>query len=225
MTDQLTLIAKIYLATGAFFAVWLIMMGSYQLDQFDRQNLKKSHAVAILLLCVFAWPLALIHRPKALFSVRALAPIDFRSAAFMRERYKLSQALPHCSSLIRFSQMQGGIKLADHFFSPAEIESTAVKPIKRNWRSSQDDSEIIRWVRTADLSDTQPVYIPWVWTGFVALADEILRRGLGRTHCMKCNREYTAAELSSRDQKTAEDHSQKKLLCPEGHIVLEFQDN
>ena len=223
MTDTLSLIARMYLAIGVIFAVWLIVMAGYQLDRFDRQNLNKGAAAGILLLCILAWPIAMIHRPKALVSVRALAPIDYRSAAFMRERYRLSQALPHCSSRVCFSPTKEGVKMASHLFSPAEIESTAAKPIKRYWLSQDEETQIIRWVRSSDLNDATPVDVPWIWTGFIHLADEMLRQGLGKTHCAQCDKAYSATELRSDNDSSAGDSNQKRLLCPAGHTVLELQ--
>lgn len=218
------LIAKIYVAIGVIFALWLVVMAGYQLDKFDRRHLNKGYAAAILLLIVAAWPLAIIHRPKALFSVRALAPVDYRSAAFMRERFKLSQALPHCSSCVCFSPTIGGVKVANHCFTPADIAATAAKPIKRYWSSPEEETEIIRWVRTADLSDAAPVDVPWVWTGFIFLADEMLRQGLGKTHCIQCDQTYSATALTAEDTKRSGVSGQKCLRCPAGHTVLAFQN-
>jgi hypothetical protein len=223
MTLSLTLVAQVYVAIGALFSLWLVVMASYQLDKFDRQYLNKSVAVAILVLCIVGWPLALMYRPKALVSVRALAPIDYRSAAFMRERFRLSQALPYCASRVSFSPTKGGVKIARHLFSAADIESTAAKPIKRYWRSLAEESEIIRWVRTANLSDDSPVEVPWVWTGFALLADDMLRQGLGETHCIACDQRYSATVLQPEDDYAAADSVHKRLLCPKGHTVLEIQ--
>ena len=47
MTDTLSLIARMYLAIGFVFAVWLIVMAGYQLDRFDRQHLKKGTAAGL----------------------------------------------------------------------------------------------------------------------------------------------------------------------------------
>ena len=118
----------------------------------------------------------------------------------------------------------GGVKVANHCFTPADIAATAAKPIKRYWSSPEEETEIIRWVRTADLSDAAPVDVPWVWTGFIFLADEMLRQGLGKTHCIQCDQTYSATALTAEDTKRSGVSGQKCLRCPAGHTVLAFQN-
>lgn len=223
MKEILVTAGYLYLLVGIFYAAWLTLLAVSQLDQFEWKNLKKQRALGVLLLCVLAWPIAIAYRPKSIFSVRALAPVDYRTAAYQRERDKLTRALPHCSSLIRYTQSEKGVRISEHFFTPKDIQSAIAKPIKRYWRPNLDDAELLRWVRTAQMDDPLPVDVPWPWTSFGMLAAEMLEQGLGNTYCVQCGKQYVASDLTAANEQPSAGVTIIRKLCPEGHLVLYYR--
>lgn len=93
--------------------------------------------------------------------------MNYRLAAFQRERDKLANEIQHCSSENRFIQSQNGVNMSEHLFAPTDIQVVAAKPIKCYWGVGHDDAEILRWVKQAKFDDPLPVDVPWAWTGFV----------------------------------------------------------
>ena len=221
MMEPVFAAGQIYLCVGIAYAAWLTILSLFQLNRFEWKNLKNQAAFGVIVFCVLAWPLAIAYRPKSIFSVRALAPVDYRSAAYQRERDKLSRALPRCSSLIRYNQSLKGVKIAAHVFTPLEIQDALAKPIKRYWRPNLDDVDILRWVRTAQMDDPLPVDVPWAWTGFGILAAEMLEQGLGKTYCVECSKEYVASDIKPAKNHPPGGVSMISKVCPKGHWVLQ----
>ena len=225
MIENLFTAGPLCLLVGICYAAWQVMLAVSQLDKFEWKNLKNQAAFGVIVFCVLAWPLAIAYRPKSIFSVRALAPVDYRTAAYQRERDKLTRVLPHCSSLIRYTQSQKGVKFAEHFFTPQDIQSAIAKPIKRYWRLNLDDADILRWVRTAQMDDPSPVDVPWAWTSFGMLAAEMLEQGLGKTYCVQCSKQYVATDIKPADDQTSAGATMIRKVCPAGHLVFDCRQN
>jgi hypothetical protein len=223
--DTLLLIAKIYLGIGSAFSVWLIMISLIQLDRFDWQKLHKLDALGVLLFAIVGWPFLIAQRPKSVISARALMPFDFRSAAFLRETDRISKKPPYCSSTVKFVQHANGIKSAEYILKTDALTQVLAKPIKRFWVAQPNDAAIHQWLKSADLSDPTPVDVPWVWTNFPMLVDEMLSQGLGRVHCVACQKDFEAAELSATKDALPGGGATHKRYCPEGHVVLNYRYN
>lgn len=215
-------IREIYAAIGILLAVWFVFLAATQLDRFDWAKLDKLEAIGFLVLSAVAWPMVVIKVPKSLRSIRALAPVDYRTAAYMREVDRLTKDPPHCSSMIRHCQYENGVKVAEHFFSPADIVKTIENSEKRYWGAQPDDYKILAWTKSADMADHVPVDTPWVWNGFELLADEMLRAALGSVRCFLCGKTYSAKELTADSETAASGWIRNRQRCPEKHLVLDY---
>lgn len=223
--DTLFMIAKIYFVAGCAFSLWLIVLSIFQLDRFEWKNLRKLDAFGVLLFSIMGWPLLIVHRPKSIFSARALIPVDYRSAAFHRETDRISNDPPHCSAFVQHVQHERGTKIAEYLLETEELTKVLAKPIKRFWVAQANDEVISSWFQSADLTDKTPVNVPWVWTNFPILVDEMLTQGFGRVHCVACQKDFEATELTLSKAALPTGGATHKRLCPEGHVVLNYRYN
>lgn len=225
MTDMLDFVlnfAITYALLGVGLAVWFVFLAVVQLDRFDWARMDKLEAAAFLLLSALAWPIVVFKVPKSLTSIRALAPVDYRSAAYMREVDRLSKNPPHCSSSIRVCQYENGVKVAELFFSPQNVISAIGNSKKRLWGPQPDDDKFVEWAKRAVIADPIPVDVPWVWSGTSLLADEMIRAGFGSVRCLECGKEYSATEMKPDSGTAASGWIRNRQLCPEGHFALDY---
>lgn len=220
--DAVFLVAIIYLGIGCAFSAWLIILSIFQLDKFDWKKLHRLDATGVLLIAVIGWPLLIAHRPKSITSARALMPVDYRSAAFLRESDRISKKPPYCSALISYVQNEKGIKTAEYLLKTDELFKVIAKPIKRHWVAQPNDAAIFSWLQTANLADESPTRAPWVWTNFPVLVDEMLTQGFGKVHCVACQKDFDASALSSSKHPVPGGGTAHKRLCPQGHVVLNY---
>lgn len=223
--DTIFLIAKIYVGMGCVFSVWLITLSIFQLDRFEWKHLHKLDAFSVLLFSIMGWPLLIAHRPKSIISARALIPVDYRSAAFQRETDRISNDPPHCAAFVKHIQHEKGIKTAEYLLKTEELTKVLAKPIKRFWVAQANDAVICSWLQSADLTDKTPVNVPWVWTNFPILVDEMLTQGFGTVHCVACQKDFEATELSLSKVVLPTGGATHKRLCPQGHVVLNYRYN
>lgn len=222
MLDIFLNIGEIYAVIGLLLAVWFVFLAAIQLDKFDWARMDKSEAVGFLVLSAMAWPLVVFKTPRSLRSIRAIAPVDYRTAAYMREVDRLSKSPPHCSSSIRHCQYENGVKVAELFFSPQDFISVIGRAEKRCWGPQTDDDKYVEWAKRAEMTDPNPVDVPWVWSGASLLADEMIRAGFGTVRCLECGKEYSATEMAPGSGTAASGWIRNRQLCPEGHFVLDY---
>lgn len=223
--ESLFLIGKIYVGAGCAFALLLIILSIFQLDRFEWKTLHKLDSLGVLLFSIMGWPFLIIHRPKSIFSARALIPVDYRSAAFHRETDRISNNLPYCSAYIKYVQHEKGIITAEYILKTEELTKLLAKPIKRFWVAQANDAIIYSWLQSADLTDNSPVEVPWVWTNFPILVDEMLTQGFGTVHCLACQRDFEASQLTLSKVSLPTGGATHKRLCREGHVVLNYRFN
>ena len=210
---------------GCVFSIWLITLSVFQLDRFEWRHLQKLDTFSVLLFSIMGWPLLIAHRPKSIFSVRALIPVDYRSAAFHREINRISNDPPYCSAFVKYIQHERGIKTAEYLLKTEELIKVLAKPIKRFWVAQDNDVVISSWLKSSDLSDKNPVNVPWVWTNFPILVDEMLTQGFGAVHCVACQKNFESTELSLSKVALPTGGVTHKRLCPDGHVVLNYRYN
>lgn len=225
MSDAFFLVAKIYLGIGCAFSAWLVILSIFQLDKFDWKKLHRLEATGALLFAVIGWPLLIAHRPKSITSARALIPVDYRSAAFLRESDRISKNPPYCAAYISYVQHENGIKTAKYLLRADELSKVIEKPIKRYWVAQPNNEAISSWLKSANLADETPINVPWVWTNFPILVDEMLTQGFGKVHCVACQKEFDASALSSSKQPVPDGGTAHKRLCPKWHVVLNYRSN
>lgn len=213
----------IYLLISLLLLGWFVGFAYLGLDRYDRRYISWGETLAMVFMSALFWPVLLVRRPAYFRKPSGIYEWDSARSRFDRERDRLMRELRRCTNRIRFEAHQNG-KMIGEFEFPSDAISAylASRTDNDGYGNLSDLPEIKKWVDNADLMNGQASEVPWVWTSFKLLANELASLGVGDCFCGTCRTHYNGAELESGFGDGSPGWIAAVVKCPRGHEVMKF---
>lgn len=212
-----------YFAVVLFMFAWFAGAPIISFDTYDRRHIRWVSSFALICFSAFFWPILIIKNPKMLIRPSDLYDWDATGAMLARERARVKNELARCTNRVRYEAKING-QLSGEFEFPSEAMGTyiASRTKMTGYGDIKDLPEINSWVANADLRNGQASDVPWVWSSFNLLAEELIAVGTGSCFCGTCRTHYENWELDSGTGDGSPGWIAVIVKCPKGHEVLKF---
>lgn len=193
----------------------------FRLDRYD-WHYSKTHIWTTFTLSVLLWPLMAI-KPRNLIQSDKLFEGSLGVASSMRERDQLWNDPPPCGSVIRYRQGQGRYEetYGEFIFRASEVERSLRNRLRDSPNlANEDEGAILNWLCRRTDTLTQPTDVPSAWWRFQFVANDLIRSGNAKAHCLKCGADVPKNELVTYDDHARPGWNFERLKCPNGHGLL-----
>lgn len=193
----------------------------FRLDRFDWQYAK----IDVWFMYVMAsllWPL-LLFRPSWLLHPGNLFQIDLSKAAMGREDARFWSNPPPCGKWVRYRPIKvyssGGE--GEFVFCSCDVEEAILAKLQLHPNFAKDQiGSVLKWLQQRNESIFTPTPIPSQWWNLYAIADNLVRKGLGEVRCLTCNQQVPNEVLMQNDRTGQHGWNFNQLRCPQGHTLL-----
>ncbi len=171
------------------------------------------------------WPL-LLFRPRVLLDPGNLFQMNCSQEASRRKEARFWSNPPPCGKFILYRPhkivLSGGE--GEFIFRSADVEETLLDEFREHPHLAKDQlGSVLKWAQQRDESIGAPTAVPDRWWNLHAIADKMLRDGLGEIRCLTCNQQVPNNLLRQNDMSGKPGWNFNQLRCPEGHILLSVE--
>ena len=171
---------------------------------------------------VVLWPLIVI-KPRYLIDPTELFKDTFNIAGRRRERDHLWENPPPCGSVIRYRQEYDEYRetYGEFLFRTVDVEEALCDRLQESPRLADDDEgAILNWINRRSERLVEPTDVPPAWRRFKFVANDLVRTGKAKVHCLKCGMALEMNQLVIKDDPGRPGWNYDRLACPHGHNLL-----
>jgi len=212
------IVLYVYLAGAVLVALRLLRHILFKLNRYD-WHYGKGNILGSFIFISILWPLLLMKPQLLIDPTEVFGNIGAR----IRERHQLWENPPPCGSVIRYRQEYGPYEEThgEFLFRAADVERALCTRLEEYPRLAEgDEGAVLNWINRRTERLVEPTDVPSAWRRFKFIANDLVRAGNAKVHCLKCGMALEMNQVVIKDDPGRPGWNYDRLACPQGHNLL-----